>query len=102
MFNKKILVKIAASVLIVSQCITLTGCSITKNKKSVVDEALISTCDSSKLYSGQYYVWHDESQTSIERDINTDLSKFKSYTYDILIFQGLKKLKYPLKEKLSF
>ena len=43
-FNKKILVKIAASILIVSQCITLTGCSITKNKKSVVDETLISTC----------------------------------------------------------
>lgn len=83
MLNKKILVKTVASILIVSQCITLTGCSITKNKKSVIDEALVSTCDSSKLYSGQYYVWHDESQTSLERDINTDLSKFKSYTYDI-------------------
>lgn len=62
----------------------LTGCSILKNQPNKqTEDWKISTCDSSKLYSGQYYVWHDENQSNIERDINTDVSKFKDYTYDI-------------------
>ncbi len=83
---KKKMLKRAALLLIVLQCAPmLTGCNVLKNKKAAVDEALISTCDSNKLYSGQYYVWHNESQNNIERDINTDISKFKNYTYDIFM-----------------
>lgn len=82
--NKKIIFKTIACTLIVLQCVPLlTGCSILKNKKAKTDEALVSTCNSNKLYSGQYYVWHDENQTNIARDIDTDMSKFKGYTYDI-------------------
>lgn len=88
--------KIAAVALIAFQCIPmLTGCNVIKSKKAVVDESLVSTCDSNKLYSGQYYVWHDEAQNNITRDINTDLSKFKDYTYDI--FQPVYKESDPTK-----
>ena len=89
-------IKIAAVALVAFQCIPmLTGCNVIKSKKAVVDESLVSTCDSNKLYSGQYYVWHDEAQNNITRDINTDLSKFKDYTYDI--FQPVYKESDPTK-----
>lgn len=40
-------------------------------------------------------MWHDEAQNNITRDINTDLSKFKDYTYDI--FQPVYKESDPTK-----
>ncbi len=87
---KKKMLKRAALLLIVLQCVPmLTGCNVLKNKKAAVDEALMSTCDSNKLYSGQYYVWHNESQNNIERDINTDISKFKRYKYRYFKIQKL-------------
>lgn len=84
MSKKKIVKKIiAASLIAVQSAMLLTGCNILKSSKVITDTQYTSTCNSSKLYSGQYYVWHDESQSNIERDINTDMSKFKNYTYDI-------------------
>lgn len=62
----------------------LSGCSLAKNpdgeSKVTVKTA---TCDSSGLYDGQYYIWHDEEQSNIEKDINCDTSRFKDYNYNI-------------------
>ena len=80
MFKFKWLLK--NSLIICLIMFSLTGCNILKSKKEV-DRTILSTNDSSKLYSGQYYVWHDENQVNIENDINTDLSKFKNYDYKI-------------------
>lgn len=59
----------------------LGGCGILR-ETDATDERT-ATNDSSKLESGMYYVWHDDKQTNIEADINTDVSKFKEYSYKI-------------------
>lgn len=81
---KKNIIKKGLSLLMLSALIagTLTGCSIFRSTVQD-DDSKKSTNDSKKLASGQYYVWHDESQSNIENDINVDVSKFKRYNYDI-------------------
>lgn len=61
---------------------TLSGCGILKSN-SKTEKKNIATNDSNSLVAGSYYVWHDENQTNIENDINTNLSKFKNYSYKI-------------------
>lgn len=98
--NKNMIKKMIAVGLIIAQStIFLTGCNVFKNKKTVESTQFISTCNSNKLYSGQYYIWHDESQSNIERDINTDMSKFKNYTYDI--FQPVYKESDPANDEIE-
>lgn len=42
-----------------------------------------STCDYSQLYSGQYYVWHDEKEKDVSKDIDCNTSKFDNYKYNV-------------------
>lgn len=65
--------------------IMLCGCSALKssNKKPVEANPYEATNNAAKLYDGQYYVWHDEEQSNIEKDINCDGSRFKDYNYKI-------------------
>lgn len=60
----------------------LTGCGILKSSKTSKNQ-VVATNDSNKLIAGNYYIWHDENQTNIENDINTDTKKFKDYNYKI-------------------
>lgn len=65
-------------------CMSITGCSVVR--KDLLNEDITSktaTCNSKELYDGQFYVWHDEQQSNIEKDINCDQSKFKDYNYNI-------------------
>lgn len=61
---------------------TMTGCGILKSN-TATENKNIATNDSNALVSDYYYIWHDENQTNIENDINTNLSKFKNYSYKI-------------------
>lgn len=62
----------------------LCGCSALRKEESKAEIGpLDQTNNAGKLYDGQYYVWHDEEQSNIEKDINCDGSKFKDYNYKI-------------------
>lgn len=62
-----------------------TGCSLMKNNKNTTEQITEKTPlnNSAALYNNQYYVWHDDQQTNIEKDIGCDKSKFKDYNYKI-------------------
>lgn len=81
--KKRVLSNMLVGVLSIGACLSMTGCGIIKSSGTKLDERYIATSNSKALYSGQYYVWHDENQTDIASDINVDVSKFKSYGYNI-------------------
>lgn len=74
---------VTCALTIVIAASTLTGCNSIFRKKIDVDPSILSTNDSNALYSGQYYVWHDDKQVNIANDINVSQSKFKNYKYKI-------------------
>ena len=64
--------------------LSLCGCGALKNEnKEVAIGPFDQTNNAARLYDGQYYIWHDEEQSNIEKDINCDGSRFKDYNYKI-------------------
>ena len=63
--------------------ISLTGCGVIREgvfEEPTVPERYTGTSISSELLEGRYYVWHDENQNDIYKDINVDPAKFADYT----------------------
>lgn len=79
---KKSLIIITISTLMAS---VLCGCGAlrTNEKKDSEASRFDATNNSARLYDGQYYIWHDDEQSNIEKDINCDASRFKDYNYKV-------------------
>lgn len=77
--------KILATLLALCIIFSFTGCGIIRNDivSNKEEEAMKGTNDSRALQAGRYYIWHDENQKTIDKDINTDIAKFSEYTYNI-------------------
>lgn len=82
MITKKRLFSLFLVITLIS--ISFIGCGILKsNSDTTLNSWHDATNNSKELVSGQYYVWHDENQTDIAKDIGADASKFKKYKYKI-------------------
>ena len=78
-------------------CTSLAGCGIMREPEKELEEdtltltpsedRTLSTNDCLSLYSGQFYVWHNDSTIDISKDILTTTdeinTRFKEYTYDV-------------------
>lgn len=69
-------------------CLSFVGTLLCTSACGVIRESADATNvdhtnNSKELQDQQYYIWHDEQQDDILRDINTDVSKFNDYTYTI-------------------
>ena len=52
--------------------LSLCGCGALKNEnKEVAIGPFDQTNNAARLYDGQYYIWHDEEQSNIEKDIQS-------------------------------
>jgi hypothetical protein len=64
-------------------CFTLlSGCSLVRSTGEDVITPF-ATNDSTQLISGQYYIWHNENETNIVKDVKADQSKYTNYAYKI-------------------
>lgn len=64
--------------MLISLCIlNFSGCKILK--EDVKKNMYSGTNNVDELYSGQYYVWHDDKVDNIEEDLKYDEEKFKNY-----------------------
>ena len=52
----------------------LTGCGILKSSKTSKNQ-VVATNDSNKLIAGNYYIWHDENQTNILKNLKIIIIK---------------------------
>lgn len=61
---------------------TLTGCSLLRDTS---DEKVVAkaTNNSNEFVHGKYYIWHNENETNIVKDIKSDQSKYEGYDYKI-------------------